>query len=35
MAERVEAAGGELELVTAPGSGAKVHLRLPVPAWSA
>ncbi len=34
MAERVEAAGGELHIDTAPGRGTRLRLRLPVPAWA-
>jgi signal transduction histidine kinase len=33
MAERVEAAGGELRISAAPGRGARVRITLPVPAW--
>ena len=34
MAERVEAAGGELRIDTAPGLGARVRITMPVPAWA-
>jgi PAS domain S-box-containing protein len=34
MAERVEAAGGELHIATARGHGTRVRISLPVPAWS-
>jgi len=34
MAERVEAAGGELRIATARGLGTSVRITLPVPAWA-
>ncbi len=34
MAERVEAAGGELRIATARGHGARVRVSVPVPAWA-
>ena len=34
MAERIEAAGGELRIAAAPGLGTHVRITLPVPEWS-
>jgi PAS domain S-box-containing protein len=33
MAERIEAAGGELRIATAPGLGTRARITLPVPEW--